>query len=140
MKHLSTLTLGALALTSLASSAEAFEMRRIAVDEHGAVVRRCIVATHAVTHEYVVNGVKTDVHSGLTADEATITGLIEQVPDGFKAPESEKTAKTYTNWWVKLDGERNFRLVRSNVDGQVYQEPSEASQKLARILGVTCGI
>jgi hypothetical protein len=144
MNKFSFFAMVAVAGAMMANGANAFEMRRIAVEDNGSTVHRCIVSTNKLVQETVVSGVTTDVQSNLTTDVATITNLISQVPADFTDQSKEQNASQYVNWWVKNDGEKNFRLVRTSVadaNGEFTpsQEPSQASQRLAVILGTICG-
>jgi len=141
MKTLPYLSLLVLATGLATTSANAFEMRRISVAD--GTVHRCIVSNDKLVQETVVDGVTTDVKSDLTTDVATLDNLVTAVPEGFR-DDVPQAQDHYTNWWVRNDGQHDFRMIRSSVldsngKRQAYQEPSQASQKLAVILGTICG-
>lgn len=138
------LTVGLLSSMATYAAAEGhYELRRITVGNNGQAeqyVARCHITPGTVVHRAELGDLKTERAISLTGSEDAIQALVDSV-SGISRPELAY-ATGYTNWWVRSSPEAEFKLVRSNVrtaDGnKIYQDESEAAQRLATFMGINC--
>jgi len=129
-----------LAASGFAMASDAtYELRRVTVSGNGTADKseiNCQISPGQIQHLSKVSGIASSQSGAFTTDEAAVQKLADDAVSLNRL--DLDSAKNYTAWLVRANADEPFKVVRANVDGRGYQEPSAASKTIAVFMGENC--